>query len=113
MWRSAVRWKAFRRRWFAMGDFGQSSGCNPPRLWTLTVRLLNEIHENHLLSRSEYLLRETSRGSHRVVPRVITDHPTSTAPWVSDSIPSGPSIEPQGGTVATSRTVPEASEQEQ
>ncbi|HQF13873.1 MAG TPA: protein kinase [Thermogutta sp.] len=82
-------------------------------LWTLTVRLLNEIHENHLLSRSEYLLRETSRGSHRVVPRVITDHPTSTAPWVSDSIPSGPSIESQGGTVATSRTVPEASEQEQ
>ncbi len=81
-------------------------------LWTLTVRLLNEIHENHLLSRSEYLLRETSRGSARVVPKVITDHPTSTAPWVSHSVPGGRNIQSESGTISTSRTVPESSEGE-
>jgi|GEM_PF-109455 hypothetical protein len=76
-------------------------------LWTLTVRLLGEIHENHLLNRSEFLLRKTSLPSPQVIPRVISDHPTSTAPWPSrlSSNPEGP--QPDQGTLSTSRTIPE------
>jgi len=82
-------------------------------LWTLTVRLLTEIHENHLLNRSEFLFRETSSTPPHVVPKVISDHPTSTAPWHPQASSREGNFDAQRGTVSTSRTIPESPEQNQ
>jgi len=82
-------------------------------LWTLTVRLLGEIHENHLLNRSEFLFRETCSAPPRIVPKVISDPPTSTAPWPPQGSSRGENLDAQRGTVSTSHTVPESPEKNQ
>ncbi|MGQ9505656.1 MAG: protein kinase domain-containing protein [Thermogutta sp.] len=82
-------------------------------LWTLTVRLLGEIHENHLLNRSEFLFRKSSPAAPQVVPRIISDCPTSTAPWhpLPSSHPENDG--PDNETRSTFRTIPESPQRDQ